>query len=210
MSSKFLRDDLQISSKKLRTHRRLRAHRRNFELSLRNLEDFKTASCHTGERVARGRRKYSQVADPALRAVVDRGHLSLRKFEFVKSSGDDPLVSSRQLEVSSVSSKYLRDDLQISPKKPRAHRRDFDPTEETLGGAYDLRLERKYQVPSNLGEAANLFKNSESAKNLFGETFVKHFANTRIWEFNEFQKNKNFFDSDEISLWELDRYFEII
>ena len=53
-------------------------------------------------------------------------------------------------------------------------------------------------------------KDFESAKNLFGETFVKHFANTRIWEFKEFQKNKNFFDSDEISLWELDRYFEII
>ena len=86
----------------------------------------------------------------------------------------------------------------------------IDPTEETLGGAYDLNLERKYQVPSDLGEAANLFKNSESAKNLFGKTFVKHFANTRIWEFKEFQKNKNFFDSDEISLWELDRYFEII
>ena len=86
----------------------------------------------------------------------------------------------------------------------------IDPTEETLGGAYDLNLERKYQVPSNLGEAANLFKNSESAKDLFGETFVKHFANTRIWEFKEFQKNKSFFESDEISLWELDRYFEII
>lgn len=86
----------------------------------------------------------------------------------------------------------------------------IEPSPETQGGAYDLKLDRKYQVPSDLGEAAKLFKRSESAKNLFGETFVNHFANTRTWEYEEFQKNKNPFDSSIISTWELERYFEII
>ena len=84
------------------------------------------------------------------------------------------------------------------------------PTNETIGGAYDLNVEKKYQVPKNLGEAANLFKNSEPAKELFGEDFVNHFANTRIWEYTEFQKNRSFLESDAVSPWELKRYFEII
>ena len=86
----------------------------------------------------------------------------------------------------------------------------INPTIETIGGAYDLKVDREYRVPANLGEAANLFKNSETAKNLFGEGFVNHFANTRVWEYEEFQKNKSFFDSSAISSWELERYFEII
>ena len=86
----------------------------------------------------------------------------------------------------------------------------IDPTAETIGGAYDLKVDREYRVPANLGEAADLFKNSESAKDLFGKDFVNHFANTRIWEYREFQKNKSFFDSSAISSWELERYFEII
>ena len=65
-------------------------------------------------------------------------------------------------------------------------------------------------VPSNLGEAAQLFKASEAAKNLFGELFVNHFANTRTWEFNEYKKNRGIFDTALISEWELERYFEII
>ena len=86
----------------------------------------------------------------------------------------------------------------------------IDPTAETIGGAYDLKVDREYRVPANLGEAADLFKNSGSAKDLFGKDFVNHFANTRIWEYGEFQKNKSFFDSSAISSWELERYFEII
>ena len=85
-----------------------------------------------------------------------------------------------------------------------------NPTAETIGGAYNLKLDKKYQVPANLGQAANLFKDSQSAKDLFGKNFVSHFANTRIWEYEEYKKNKSFFDSSTISLWELQRYFEII
>jgi len=83
------------------------------------------------------------------------------------------------------------------------------PTPETIGGAYDLEVEQKYQVPNDLKQAAYLFKNSESAKNLFGEEFVEHFSNTRIWEYDEYLKNKKLFDSS-ITSWELQRYFEII
>ena len=86
----------------------------------------------------------------------------------------------------------------------------IEPTPETQGGAYDLKLDRKYQVPTDLGEAAKLFKQSKSAKTLFGETFVNHFANTRTWEYEEFQRHRNPFDSSTISTWELKRYFEII
>ena len=86
----------------------------------------------------------------------------------------------------------------------------IEPTAPVIGGAYDLKLEKSYQVPSSLGEAARLFKQSESAKELFGEEFVNHFANSRFWEFEEFLKNKSFFDSSGISQWELERYFEII
>ena len=86
----------------------------------------------------------------------------------------------------------------------------IEPTKETIGGAYELKLEKKYQVPSDLREAAKLFKNSDSAKYLFGEKFVNHFANSRMWEFQEFQKSKNLFNTSSISLWELERYFEII
>jgi len=39
---------------------------------------------------------------------------------------------------------------------------------------------------------------------------VNHFANTRIWEYKEFQKNRSFLESGAISPWELKRYFEII
>ena len=87
---------------------------------------------------------------------------------------------------------------------------EIEPSAETVGGAYELKLERKYQVPSDLGEAAKLFKNSDPAKDLFGEKFVNHFANSRIWEFEEYQKSKSLIESSSISLWELERYFEII
>ena len=77
-------------------------------------------------------------------------------------------------------------------------------------GIYLLKLEKKYQVPANLAEAAYLFKESEAASNLFGEKFVKHFANTRIWEYQEYKKKSNFLNSSKITSWELERYFEII
>jgi glutamine synthetase len=54
----------------------------------------------------------------------------------------------------------------------------------------------------NLLEAATMMKNSPVAKELFGEAFVDHFTNTRLWEWRQFGKS--------VTDWELKRYFEII
>ena len=57
-------------------------------------------------------------------------------------------------------------------------------------------------IASNLYEAAIAMKNSNLAKELFGDTFTEHFTNTRIWEWRQFSKH--------VTDWELKRYFEII
>ncbi len=57
-------------------------------------------------------------------------------------------------------------------------------------------------LSSNLFDAANLMKNSPLAKELFGEAFVDHFTNTRLWEWRQFSKS--------VTDWELKRYMEII
>ena len=58
------------------------------------------------------------------------------------------------------------------------------------------------KLPSNLKEASTIMQGSAVAKELFGETFVEHFAKTRLWEWKLF--------SEHVSNWELRRYFEII
>jgi len=57
-------------------------------------------------------------------------------------------------------------------------------------------------LPGNLWNATQAFKNSDVAKELFGETFVKHFADTREWEWKQHAK--------AVTDWEYKRYFEII
>ena len=56
----------------------------------------------------------------------------------------------------------------------------------------------------------DLIYNSRRSKNFSYGVIVNHFANTRIWEYKEFQKNRSFLESSAISPWELKRYFEII
>jgi glutamine synthetase len=68
------------------------------------------------------------------------------------------------------------------------------------GSAYnDTTTER---LPRNLYEAANRLAESKVAREIFGESFVEHYANSRIWEWRQFQ--------DAVTDWELKRYFEII
>ena len=57
-------------------------------------------------------------------------------------------------------------------------------------------------LPKNLWEASQKMKNSEIAKELFGNDFVDHFTKTREWEWREFTK--------EVTDWETKRYFEIV
>jgi glutamine synthetase len=70
----------------------------------------------------------------------------------------------------------------------------------TIGNGYENKSNGV--LASNLYEATNLMKNSAIAKELFGEDFVDHFTNTRLWECRQFGK--------AVTDWELKRYFEII
>ena len=57
-------------------------------------------------------------------------------------------------------------------------------------------------LPTSLKEATAQMKESDVAKELFGEAFVEHFCNTREWECREFAAS--------VTDWERKRYFEII
>ena len=72
------------------------------------------------------------------------------------------------------------------------------------GNAYALQAEGKAgeALPTNLGAAAERFRASKAARELFGDTFVDHFAATRDWEVRQAQRH--------VSDWDLARYFEII
>lgn len=58
------------------------------------------------------------------------------------------------------------------------------------------------KLATTLSEATALMKNSEIANELFGAAFVKHFIQTREWEWGQHLK--------AVTDWELQRYFEII
>ncbi len=70
----------------------------------------------------------------------------------------------------------------------------------TTGNGY---LDNKNgQISANLFDAVNIMKDSKVAKELFGDGFVEHFTQTRLWECRQFAKS--------VTDWELKRYFEII
>lgn len=71
---------------------------------------------------------------------------------------------------------------------------------ETVGNGYENFSNGK--LPANLKEATEQMKASAIAKELFGEAFVKHFTQTRDWEWRQF--------SSQVTDWEIKRYFEII
>ena len=58
------------------------------------------------------------------------------------------------------------------------------------------------RAPRSLLKTTHNFKQSEIARDWLGDTFVDHFAATRIWEHRQWQ--------DAVTDWELMRYFEII
>ncbi len=70
----------------------------------------------------------------------------------------------------------------------------------TVGNAYCDKGCGK--LSANLFDAAVAMQNSDLAKELFGDSFVKHFTATRLWEWKQFSK--------QVTDWELKRYFEII
>jgi glutamine synthetase len=70
----------------------------------------------------------------------------------------------------------------------------------TMGNGYqDVSNGRLH---ANLYDASIAMQNSPVAKELFGEGFVDHFTNTRLWEYRQYARS--------VSDWELKRYFEVI
>jgi glutamine synthetase len=80
--------------------------------------------------------------------------------------------------------------------------RKIEPDKPIAGNAYAQTIPKKRQLPRTLWEAAQNLKGSKTARALFGDAFVEHYAATREWEEREFRK--------AITDWELARYFEII
>ncbi len=78
----------------------------------------------------------------------------------------------------------------------------IEPDAPIQGNAYEAEFPEQRRLPRTLDQAARRLKSSEAARNLFGDSFVEHYAATREWEQREFRKH--------ITDWELERYFEII
>ena len=78
----------------------------------------------------------------------------------------------------------------------------IEPDPAYSGNAYEGRFPKARQLPGNLREAAARLRRSSAARELFGETFVNHYAYTREWEAAEQHK--------AVTDWQLSRYFEII
>jgi glutamine synthetase len=78
----------------------------------------------------------------------------------------------------------------------------IEPGPAIQGSAYDTAAEDALRLPQTLADAANRLRHSDTARKLFGDAFVDHFAYSREWE--EQQQRKAVTD------WQLRRYFEII
>ena len=78
----------------------------------------------------------------------------------------------------------------------------LEPYPQVTGNAYEQAHSEQLALPKCLMDAAMRFKASDTAKRVFGEDFVDHFAASREWEEREYRKH--------VTDWELQRYFEII
>ena len=71
---------------------------------------------------------------------------------------------------------------------------------ESVGNAYQEK--NREVLPDNLLKATEKMANSKIARELFGDAFVNHYTKTREWEWRQFM--------NQVTDWELKRYFEII
>lgn len=76
------------------------------------------------------------------------------------------------------------------------------PDPVVAGNAYAQTFPAHQKLPATLWEAAQRLRASQTARSLFGDPFVEHFAATREWEERQFRRH--------VTDWELARYFEII
>jgi glutamine synthetase len=77
----------------------------------------------------------------------------------------------------------------------------LEPGPPIVGNAYE-QLDRSLELPQTLAQATQRFVDSPHCHQMFGATFVDHFASTRWWEDRQARKH--------VSDWDLARYFEII
>ena len=80
----------------------------------------------------------------------------------------------------------------------------LEPPTAVVGNAYDVEesLPPVRRFAPTLRHAAERFASSALAQDLFGETFVRHYAATRLWEAAQQERN--------VDDWQLARYFEIV
>lgn len=78
----------------------------------------------------------------------------------------------------------------------------LQPLEPVTGSAYDMQHPPELALPSSLDLAAVALRQSQAARELFGDEFVEHYAASREWECREFRRH--------VTDWEMARYFEII
>ena len=71
--------------------------------------------------------------------------------------------------------------------------------DESLGNAY---TQKAPKLSKNLSEATQKMKQSKLSSELFGADFVRHFCQSREWEWLKFEK--------AVTNWEINRYLEII
>lgn len=73
-----------------------------------------------------------------------------------------------------------------------------------VGNAYDIQdtLPTEMQLPGNLRDATRDLRQSDAARQIFGEVFIDHFVASRDWEVREYERHVND--------WQLKRYFENI
>lgn len=71
---------------------------------------------------------------------------------------------------------------------------------ETIGNGY--KNENSKGLPLSLDKATLAMKESTIARELFGDDFVDHYTATREWEWKQY--------ANQVSDWEIKRYFEII
>ncbi len=76
----------------------------------------------------------------------------------------------------------------------------IEPPEPCRGNAYEAK--GAAPLPSNLGDAVKLLRQSEAAAKILGAGFVDHYARTREWEWRTWER--------AVTTWELERYLEII
>ena len=66
----------------------------------------------------------------------------------------------------------------------------------------ETRAENVPRAPRTLIETTRIFRESDVARDWFGDDFVYHYAATREWEWRQWL--------DVVTDWEMKRYFEII